>query len=117
VAIEDTMAVGQAGMAAMGAGNARQPMGRDALATLVNASANYTSGAILHPRFTQPAGDPAFFPTAQPQNVLQEKGGARYCCEVNLPAPTSHEAGPTQANGRIIRGRGTGGSFWGGAAE
>lgn len=105
------MAVGLSGMAQTG--NPRVPMDTGALADLVNASANYASHAIMHPRFYQPANDPAFFPTARPANVPNENGGARYGIKVNMNPPISPEAGPTQANGRVIRGRGTTQSFWG----
>jgi hypothetical protein len=111
---EDPMATALAGMAQTG--NPRVPMDRAALQGLVNASADYTSGATMHPRFSQPVNDPAFFPTAMPKPMLQEKAGARYGLRVNMNPPVLHEAGPTQANGRTVRGRGTGGSFWGGSA-
>ena len=110
----DSMAEGLAGMAKTG--SPRQPMDRAALRDMVNASADYTSGATMHPRFSAPASDPAFFPTARPDNVQHENGGARYGLKVNVPIPTLPEAGPTTANGRLIRGRGTGGSFAGGAS-
>lgn len=112
--IEDSMAVGLAGMARTG--SPRQPMDRSALRDMVNASADYTSGATMHPRFYAPASDPAFFPVARPVPVQDGTGGARYGLRVNVAAPISPEAGPTQANGRLIRGRGTSGSFAGGAS-
>jgi len=110
----DSMAEGLAGMAKTG--GPRQPMDRAALRDMVNASADYTSGATMHPRYSAPASDPAFFPTARPQNVPNENGGARYGLRVNVPIPALPEAGPTTANGRLIRGSGTGGSFAGGAS-
>lgn len=113
--IEDPMAVGLAGMASTG--SPRQPMDRSALRDMVNASADYTSGATMHPRFYAPASDPAFFPTAARPPVLKDgTGGARYGLRVAVPVPISPEAGPTTANGRLVRGRGTGGSFAGGAS-
>lgn len=112
---EDSMAVGLAGMSSTG--SPRQPMDRSALRDMVNASADYTSGATMHPRFYAPASDPAFFPVAQPNPVLQDgTGGARYGIRVSMAVPISPEAAPTQANGRLIRGSGTSGSFAGGAS-
>lgn len=110
----DSMAEGLAGMAKVG--SPRQPMDRAALRDMVNASADYTSGATMHPRYSAPASDPAFFPTAARPNVMNENGGARYGLKVNVPIPALPEAGPTTANGRLIRGKGTGGSFAGGAS-
>jgi hypothetical protein len=112
--IEDSMAVGLAGMSSTG--SPRQPMDRTALRDMVNASADYTSGAQMHPRFYAPASDPAFFPVARPNPVQNENGGARYGLRVSMPVPVSVEAGATQANGRLIRGKGTSGSFAGGAS-
>ena len=112
--IEDSMAVGLAGMSSTG--SPRQPMDRAALRDMVNASADYTSGAKMHPRFYAPASDPAFFPTAHPAPVQDGTGGARYGLRVSMAVPISPEAAPTQANGRLIRGSGTGGSFAGGAS-
>lgn len=113
--ISDPMAQGLAGMATTG--SPRQPMDRSALRDMVNASADYTSGAQMHPRFYAPASDPAFFPVAAPVNVQQDgTGGARYGLRVRMPIPVSVEASSTQANGRLIRGRGTSGSFAGGAS-
>jgi hypothetical protein len=109
---EDPYAVGLAGMAQTG--NPRIPMDTSALADLVNASADYASHTIMHPRYSAPADDPAFFPVARPVNVLKsENGGARYGIRVPMDVRVAPEAGPTTANGRIIRGRGTGQSFWG----
>ena len=112
--IEDAMQTGLAGMAQMG--NPRVPMDKGALAGLVNASANYTSHGIDHPRYSQPAMDPAYFPVARPLPALQtgENGGARYGIRVGIPILTMPEAGATQANGRIIRSQGRTGSFYGG---
>lgn len=112
--IEDPMAVGLAGMASTG--SPRQPMDRTALREMVNASADYTSGATMHPRFYAPASDPAFFPATARVQVQNENGGARYGLRVNVPVPISPEAGPTTANGRLVRGKGTSGSFAGGAS-
>ena len=112
---EDSMAVGLAGMSSTG--SPRQPMDRSALREMVNASADYTSGAQLHPRFYAPASDPAFFPVATPNAVQADgTGGARYGLRVKMPIPVSIEASATQANGRLIRGKGTSGSFAGGAS-
>lgn len=99
-------------------GNPREPMDRSALAALANASADYTSHAILHPRYAQPASDPAFFPTTSRVPVLNagENGGARYGLQVAVQPPIMHEAGPTTANGRVIQRGSTGQSFAGGAA-
>jgi hypothetical protein len=94
-------------------GGARQPMDRSALEGLVNASADYTSHAISHPRFSAPANDPAFFPVARPQNVLMgENGGARFGIRVQVSPPIMPEAGPTTANGRLVGPKGRSGSFW-----
>lgn len=112
--VEDTMKTGLAGMAS--SGNPRVPMDTVAIQSFVNQSAQATSHGQMHPRFSQPANDPAFFPVARPAPVLQEKAGARYGLRVNIPTLTLPEAGATQANGRVIKGRGTGGSFWGGSA-
>lgn len=114
--IADSMAQGLAGMSKTG--SPRQPMDRSALRDMVNASADYTSGATMHPRFYAPASDPAFFPVAQPNAVQNDgTGGARYGLRVKMPIPVSVEASSTQANGRLIRGSGTGGSFAGGASS
>lgn len=110
----DSMAEGLSGMAKTG--SPRTPMDRAALEGLVNASADYTSGATNHPRFSQPVTDPAFFPVNSRPNVLNENGGARYGLKVNVPIPSLPEAGPTTANGRLVRGQGTGGAFAGGAS-
>jgi hypothetical protein len=106
------MAIGLAGAAASG----RAPIATDVIKTFVNTSAQATTHGLSHPRFSLPANDPAFFPTAQPQNVLQGRAGARYGIRVRMPIPVSPEAGATQANGRVVRGRGTSGSFWGAQA-
>ena len=111
--IADSMSEGLAGMSSIG--SPRQPMDRSALREMVNASADYTSGAKMHPRFYAPASDPAFFPVAQPNNVQNENGGARYGLRVSMPVPVSIEASATQANGRLIRGRGIHGSFGAGS--
>lgn len=111
---EDAMKTAMAGMAS--SGNPRVPMDIAAVQTFVNQSAKGTSHGEMHPRFSQPANDPAFFPVARPAPQLQEKAGARHGIRVNIPTLNSPEAGATQANGRTIQGRGTGGSFWGGAA-
>lgn len=114
MATNDPMAEAISGMASTG--NPRQPMDRDAVATVVNGSADYTSGAQMHPRYSQPANDPAFFPTARPAPQQLEPGGARFRLEVPISIPALPEAGPTTANGRLIGSAGTGGSFAGGAA-
>ena len=110
------MAAALGGMAQVG--NPRLPMDREALNLMVNASSDYTSHTQMHPRYAFPATDPAFFPTNSRVPVLQtgENGGARYGIQVPMPVPTMPEAGPTTANGRIIRSAGTGLSFAGGAA-
>jgi hypothetical protein len=113
--VADSMAQGLAGMSSIG--NPRQPMDTSALRDMVNASADYTSGATSHPRYSAPASDPAFFPTAaRPATQIDGTGGARYGLKVSMPIPSLPEAGPTTANGRLIKGSGTGGSFAGGAA-
>ena len=113
--MSDSMAEGLAGMSSVG--NPRQPMDTSALRDMVNASADYTSGAISHPRWSAPASDPAFFPTAaRPATQIDGRGGARYGLRVNMLTPSLPEAGPTTANGRLIRGSGTSGSFAGGAS-
>jgi hypothetical protein len=113
--VADSMAEGLAGMSSTG--SPRQPMDRSALRDMVNASADYTSGATMHPRYSAPASDPAFFPTAARPAVQNENGGARYGLRVAMPIPSLPEAGPTTANGRLIKGSGTGGSFAGGASS
>lgn len=105
--VEDGMAEGLAGMS-----NYRAPMGTEAVGSMVNASADYTSGAIDHPRFSQPVNDPAFFPVARPENVYLGRAGARYGIQVFGGAPALAEAGPTQANGRIVVNKGTSNAFW-----
>lgn len=111
---EDVMKTALTGMAQIG--NPRQPMDTSALAAVVNASADYTSHAKMHPRYSQPVEDPAFFPVARPQNVLAPgTGGASYRVVVGVPELPLAEAGPTTANGRVVSGRGTnsyGGPFW-----
>lgn len=109
--VADSMAEGLAGMSSTG--SPRQPMDRSALRDMVNASADYTSGATFHPRYSAPASDPAFFPTAARPQVMTERGGARYGLRVAMPIPVLPEAGPTTASGRLI---GKGSSFAGGAA-
>lgn len=115
--IEDAMSTAMAGASKAG-GGARQPMDRAALAALVNASADYTSKAIAHPRYSQPVQDPAFFPVARPQNtLLGENGGARYATHVRIDPPVLAEAGPTQGNGRKVGGAGRRQPFWGGSSD
>ena len=98
-------------------GSPRIPMGRDAIAGLIDLQAVNTSEGELNARYANPSNDPALFPTARPKNVMQERGGARHGIRVNIPLPAMPEAAPTQANGRVIRNRGGAGpSFWGGAA-
>lgn len=109
---EDGMASGLAGMS----GNFREPMGNAAISDIVNASADYTSGAINHPRFSQPVNDPAFFPVARPENVYLGRAGARYGLRVFGGAPVLAEAGPTQANGRVVQNKGTSNAFWSSSA-
>lgn len=92
-------------------GNPRQPMDRSELAAMVNRSAQ--GQGIKQPKQSTASGDPALFPTARPAPVLQENAGARYGLRVNAPVPALPEAGPTQANGRLVRGRGTVQSFYG----
>lgn len=111
IGTEDPMATGLAGAAQ--SGSPRAPMSYDAIKTFVNQSAQGTSHGQEHPRFSLPANDPAFFPTARPEPTLLGPAGARYGLKVKVPIPVLPEAAPTQANGRVIRGRGTGGSFWG----
>ena len=114
VAIADTMAQSLAGMASTG--SPRQPMDRSAMRDMVNASAEYVGGTTLRPRAHALATDPAYFPVSTPNNVLKEPGGARFGLRVRMPVPVSMEASATQANGRIVRGRGTRGSVAGGAS-
>jgi hypothetical protein len=112
---EDSMAIALGGMAQTG--NPRIPMQSEAVQQMVNASADYTSGATMHPRFSQPVNDPAFFPTARPEPVLLGPAGPRYGIRVNMNPPVLAEAGPTTANGRQVGGGGgTSASFAGGAA-
>lgn len=109
-ASQDNMAQAIGGMASVG--NPRVPMDTAAAQGINNASADYTSGATLHPRYSQPAMDPAFFPTARPSQTLASgTGGARYRLVVGIPTLSMPEAGPTTANGRVIRSAGTTGSF------
>lgn len=116
--IEDPMATALAGAAKGGGGNPRQLMDRSILANFVNASAKFTGSGDLKAKYAQQSADPASFPTATRKNVLLGKAGARYGIRVNTAPPALHEAGPTQANGRVISNRGgVGGSFWGGAAS
>lgn len=113
--IEDPMATALAGAAKVG--NPRELMDRQIVSNFVNASAKSTRGD-LKARFAQHIADPAAFPTATRVNVPLGPAGARYGIRVNVQPPALHEAGPTQANGRVIRNRGgVGGSFWGGAAS
>jgi hypothetical protein len=79
---------------------------------MVNRSAQSSKG-VKQPRQGTASGDPAFFPTARPAPVLQERAGARYGLRVSSPVPVSPEAGPTQANGRLVRGRGVVDNFYG----
>lgn len=114
MATEDGMATALAGMASIG--NPRVPMDRSALTTMVNASAEYTSGTIQQARHSQPYSDPAFFPTATRQPVLEQgTSGARFRIQVPIGGLGQPELGPTQGAGRVIRNRGgQGGSYWGG---
>lgn len=97
-------------------GNPRVPMGIADIAALTNRSGEPSKYEQSHPRFSQPYSDPAYFPTARPKPALHEPGGATYGIKVRVPTLTLPEAAQTQRNGRLIRGRGTGGSFAGGAA-
>lgn len=110
--IEDPTMVGLSGMAT----NGRQPMGTEALTAMVNRSMESSAHGILHPKYSSPANDPAYFPVARPDNVLiGENGGARYGINVSMPVPVMPEAGPTTANGRVINpgfNRGRRGPFW-----
>lgn len=99
-----------AGMAQVG--NPRIPMDRDAIASFLNLSGQPQGGMVV-PRHQAPLSDPGIFPTAARTPVMLERGGARYSIRVGIPSLTMPEAGATQANGRIIRDRGTGASFWG----
>lgn len=110
--IEDPMATALAGMSS--GSNPRQPMDKSVLQSIVNRSQTGGDHGLLHPRYSAPVNDPSLFPVARPQNVPMENGGARFGIRVNMNPPTLPEAGPTQANGRVITARGRSGSFWDG---
>lgn len=105
---------------AAGAQNHRVPMGRDALASLANKSAE-NHAKMLRARGGAQAGDPGLFPTATRGKTMvsgpNEPAGARYGIRVNTAAPTLPEAGPTTANGRVIPARGTPGQGFAGGAQ
>lgn len=114
----NSMQEGLSGMAKVG--NPRQPMDREALKTMVNRSAEPKSArGTSRPKSGAQSSDPGLFPTNARPNVLQENGGARYGTRVRMPVVAAAEAGPTQANGRLISGqqRGRSGPFSGGAAD
>lgn len=91
--------------------NARQPVGRDVLAGFVNASAKNTA-PLKQPKGENLRKDPGVFPTAKRSpTTVGSPAGARYGIRVNLPGPVAHEAGATQANGKIISGHGVHGPF------
>lgn len=116
--VANSMQEGLSGMAKVG--NPRQPMDREALKTMVNRSAESGSTrGTSRPKSGVQSGDPSLFPTNSRPNVLQENGGARYGTRVRMPVVAAAEAGPTQANGRLISGqqRGRGRPFQGGAAD
>ena len=108
------MGATNAGQAPEQGPNPRIAMGTDALTGIVNLSASATSHGINHPRYSQPAMDPAFFPVARPRPSMAstENGGARFRLVVGIPILTMPEAGPTQKNGRVITAKGRSGSFW-----
>jgi hypothetical protein len=114
----DSMQEGLSGMAKMG--SPRQPMSREALATMVNRSAEASSmrGQAMVKKGSQ-SQDPGLFPTNSRPNVLQENGGARYATRVQIPRLIPPEAGPTTANGRLVGGqqRGRSAPFSGGAMD
>lgn len=113
---EDSMAVGLAGMAQVG--NPRQPMDEAAIRGFLNISATGTTKGISRPRYAQQVTDPALWPHVEPKpTMVTGTSGARYGIRVKIPVLAPPEAGRTQANGRIIRGRGTGNSFWAGSAS
>jgi hypothetical protein len=89
-----------AGMAKVG--KPRVPMGDSALKDVSFPSAD-TGRAIQQPRKNTQAGDPAMSGKASRSNVMVERLGPAFGVSVNIAAPVSHEAGATQANGRIIR--------------
>lgn len=85
-------------LAAM-AKNGRTPMGTDAYT--LSAPATPGQGTLVA-RSNTAAGDPTQQPKPSRSNELVERNGARYGVRVNINAPISHEAGATQANGRIF---------------
>lgn len=76
-------------------------MGTDAYKA-VPASATGTGRATLVKKANAAAGDPYAQAKPSRSNTMVERNGARYGVRVGINAPISHEAGATQANGRII---------------
>lgn len=83
------------------ANNGRMPMGNDAFKASAP-SATDTGRAVLRPKAGAQAGDPTVGGAAHRSNVAYERMGAHYGVQVNSVAPHLHEAGATQANGRIV---------------
>lgn len=81
--------------------NGRKPMGNDAYKASAP-SATETGRATLVAKKGAQAGDPTTMAKPSRSNVAVERVGARYGVRVGTVAPVSHEAGATQANGRII---------------
>jgi len=91
-----------AGMAKVG--NPRQPMG-NAGYTFNNASGAPSKNTTLMPKKGAQAADPNPMP-GQPgthRYASYNRNGAHYGVAVNFSAQVAPEAGPTQANGRIVR--------------
>ena len=88
------------------ANNGRVPMGNDAY-TASAPSATEVGRATLVPKGHSKSQDPTIQSKPSRVNVPvdhegPERNGARYGVRVNINAPISHEAGMTQANGRIF---------------
>jgi len=85
-------------------GNPRKPMGNDGF-TFNDASGAPSKNTTLMPKHHSKDNDPYLMP-GQPgthKYAAYDRNGAHYGVVVNFSAQVAPEAGPTQANGRIIR--------------
>lgn len=90
-----------AGMAKVG--KPRVPMGTSAAKDVKFPSANETGRAKKVKRQGAQAGDPAVQNAPERPNVMVERMGPAFGVSVNIAAPKMHEAGQTQANGRVFK--------------
>ena len=83
------------------ANNGRQPMGTSFF-NVTPVSATDTGRTSLVAKKYGKAQDPALMANPQRNPVMYERTGAKYGVQVNMNRPVMHEAGLTQANGKIM---------------